>query len=120
VTTLPIKFRLRDTAGRMRTPKNIYLSITGPYPTTIDPVPVVVSFTRGKGGKALRFSRGNGEYKANFQTKLYNLKTDPGLHYTISVNDGCTNQSLGSTNIKVFGKVKKGKKDKKGNQDKKE
>jgi hypothetical protein len=106
-TTLPIKFRLRDAAGRMRTPQNIYLSITGPYPSDTSPAREVVRFTRGQGGKVLRFSRGNGEYKANFQTKLYNLKTDPGVYYTISVNDGCTNQSLGTFNFKVIAKGKK-------------
>jgi hypothetical protein len=106
-TTLPIKFRLRDAAGRMRTPQNIYLSITGPYLSETDIVPEVVRFTRGKGGKVLRFSRGNGEYKANFQTKLYDLKTDPGLYYKISVNDGCTDETLAFTKFKVFGKGKK-------------
>jgi len=94
-TTLPIKFRLRNTSGLIRTGQNVYLLITGPQGE-------VARFTRGHGSNGLRFARGNGQYIANFHTKRYGLQT--GVAYTVSVNDGCTGQALGSLTIQVFGK----------------
>lgn len=94
-STLPIKFRLRNASGVIRTRQNIYLSITGPGLSD-------VRFNLGRGSRNLRFARGNGQYIANFHSKRYDLVT--GAVYMVNVNDGCTDEVLGSIPMKISGK----------------
>ncbi len=54
----------------------------------------------------MTFATGNGRYHAVFHTKHYNLV--PGEQYIVSVNDACSNTTLGSITIHISGKAPHG------------
>ena len=101
-TTLPIKFRLASNGKVITDVSQVYLAVTGGGTT-------VARFDVGTGQNALRFgTEGGGQYIALFKTKNYNLQ--PGIQYTISVNDLCSGQELGSVKLQAIGKNPKPKK----------
>lgn len=97
-TTLPIKFELQTNKGILHKSQDIYLSITG-----TNGEGEVARFTPGQN---MTFATGNGRYHAVFHTKHYNLV--PGEQYIVSVNDACSNTTLGSITIHISGKAPHG------------
>jgi hypothetical protein len=93
-TTLPIKFVLKKDNKAIRTVQKIYVAVTGPGTEG-----VVARFDIGQGSTGLRFAKGNGQYITNFKTKDYPLTA--GQQYTISVNDYCSGDILGSVQIQI-------------------
>jgi hypothetical protein len=94
-TTLPVKFVLKENNKALHTAQNIYVAVTGTEGQ-------VARFDIGQGSTGLRFAKGNGQYITNFKTKDYTLNA--GEQYTISVNDGCSGDILGSVQITIQGK----------------
>lgn len=90
-TTLPIKFVLSKGNKPIRTVQNIYVLVTGTEGE-------IARFDIGQGSTGLRFAKGNGQYITNFKTKDYSLTAG---QYTISVNDNCTRDILGSVQIQI-------------------
>jgi hypothetical protein len=91
-STLPIKFRLLTQAGVLiKSMQEIYLAVhKGTFGEPLGDV--VAGWVSGKSVKHLRFSKGNGQYIANFQTNKKGLVDGD---YTAVVHDGCTGQVLG-------------------------
>jgi hypothetical protein len=100
-TTLPIKFALKLNGKVLSKEQDVYLSITGPDPSTQE----VARFTSGQD---LKFAGGNGKYQAEFHSKLYKLQA--GQTYTVSVKDTCSDAILGSITMTISGKQPHGQK----------
>jgi hypothetical protein len=110
-STLPLKFRLYGQNGKlMKQPQQVYLAVhEGSYTdTNEDGLPdlgeTVIEWNLGNSVRNMRFSKGNGQYIANFQTqKEENL--DDGW-YTAVVHDVCSDEMLGYIEFNLVGKKK--------------
>jgi hypothetical protein len=103
-STLPLKFRFYTQTGKLiKKMQNVYLAVhegglTEPLGDT------VTQWTLGNSVRHLRFSKGDGQYIANFQTQKMDL--DDGV-YTAAVHDGCTDKVLGTIEFELVGSKKK-------------
>ncbi|OGP66947.1 MAG: hypothetical protein A2170_13565 [Deltaproteobacteria bacterium RBG_13_53_10] len=66
----------------------------------------VAQWKLGNSVRHLRFSKGDGQYIANFQTQKMHL--EDGV-YTAAVHDGCTDEVLGTIEFELVGSKKKEK-----------
>jgi hypothetical protein len=91
-STLPIKFKLFTQEGVLiKSMQGIYLAVhKGTFGEPLGDI--VAGWVLGKSVKHLRFSKGGGQYIANFQTNKKGLVDGD---YTAVVHDGCTGQGLG-------------------------
>jgi len=108
-STLPLKFRFYTQDGKLiKQPQQVYLAVhEGRFP---DPEnesdelgKIVAEWNLGNSVRNIRFSKGNGQYIANFQTNKMDLNDGT---YTAVVHDGCTGEALGSTEFELVGKKK--------------
>jgi hypothetical protein len=102
-STLPLKFRLYGENGKLiKQPQQVYLAVhEGGF---ADPLgDIVEEWTLGNSVRNMRFSKGNGQYIANFQTNKMNLDDGP---YTAVVHDVCSDEVLGYTEFDLVGKKK--------------
>ena len=106
-STLPLKFRFYTQDGKLiKQPQQVYLAVhEGRFPVdeTEDLGDIVAEWNLGNSVRNMRFSKGNGQYIANFQTNKMNL--DDGT-YTAVVHDGCTDEVLGYIEFELVGKKK--------------
>ena len=106
-STLPLKFRFYTQDGKLiKQPQQVYLAVhDGRFPVdeTEDLGDIVAEWNLGNSVRNMRFSKGNGQYIANFQTNKMNL--DDGT-YTAVVHDGCTDEALGHMDFELVGKKK--------------
>jgi hypothetical protein len=103
-STLPLKFRLYTQNGKL-IKKGQYVTLAvHEGKLTEQPGPVVKDWTLGNSVQHLRFSKGNGQYIANFQTQKVEDLEDG--FYTASVHDGCTEKVLGHIEFNLVGKKK--------------
>jgi hypothetical protein len=103
-STLPLKFRLYTQDGKLIKKVQYVTLAVHEGKLTEQPGPVVKDWTLGNSVQHLRFSKGNGQYIANFQTqKMDDL--DDGT-YTAVVHDGCTDEVLGYIEFDLVGKKK--------------
>jgi hypothetical protein len=102
-STLPLKFRFYTQEGKL-IKKVQYVTLAVHEGGIADqPGDTVKEWKLGNSVRNMRFSKGNGQYIANFQTNKMNL--DDGT-YTAVVHDGCTDEVLGYTEFELVGKKK--------------
>jgi hypothetical protein len=102
-STLPLKFRFYTQEGKLiKQPQQVYLAVhEGEYADELGDI--VAEWNLGNSVRNMRFSKGNGQYIANFQTNKMNLDDGP---YTAVVHDVCTDEVLGYTEFELVGKKK--------------
>ena len=102
-STLPLKFRFYTQDGKLI--KQVqYVTLAVHEGGIADPLGnKVAEWKLGNSVRNMRFSKGNGQYIVNFQTNKMNLVDGP---YTAVVNDGCTDEVLGSIMFELVGKKK--------------
>jgi len=103
-STLPLKFRFYTQDGKLiKQPQQVYLAVhEGGYADELGDI--VAEWNLGNSVRNMRFSKGNGQYIANFQTQK-----EVDLHdgwYTAVVHDGCTGEALGHMDFELVGKKK--------------
>jgi hypothetical protein len=103
-STLPLKFRLYIQDGKLIKKVQYVTLAVHEGKLTEQPGPVVKDWTLGNSVQHLRFSKGNGQYIANFQTQKVEDLEDG--FYTASVHDGCTEKVLGHIEFNLVGKKK--------------
>jgi len=102
-STLPLKFRFYTQEGKLiKQPQQVYLAVhEGGYAEELGEI--IAEWNLGNSVRNMRFSKGNGQYIANFQTNKMNLDDGP---YTAVVHDGCTDEVLGYIEFNLVGKKK--------------
>lgn len=102
-STLPLKFRFYTQDGKLiKKPQQVYLAVhEGVFTEELGEI--VAEWYLGNSVRNMRFSKGNGQYIANFQTNKMNLDDGP---YTAVVHDGCTDEVLGYVEFDLVGKKK--------------
>ena len=102
-STLPLKFRFHTQNGKLiKKIQYVYLAVYGP--ATAEGIgDQVAQWTLGNSVRHLRFSKGDGQYIANFQTQKKDY--DDGV-YTAVVHDGCSEEVLGYIEFELVGKKK--------------
>ena len=92
-STLPLKFRFYTKNGKLiKEVQYVYLAVYG-RATNEGLGDQVAQWTLGNSVRHLRFSKGDGQYIANFQTQKMDL--NDGI-YTAVVHDGCSDDVLGA------------------------
>jgi len=108
-STLPLKFRFYTQDGKLiKQPQQVYLAVhEGRFPDPENELDelgkIVAEWNLGNSVRNMRFSKGNGQYIANFQTNKMNLNDGT---YTAVVHDGCTGEALGHMDFELVGKKK--------------